>query len=58
MWESYARARGGDLPSWHAVHLFFCLTSISHLSQEEDLTAWGHDRLANNLDLLKRLDDM
>ena len=57
MWESYTRARGGELPSWRAVHLFFCLTSIPHFSQEEDLTTWQRDRLANNLDLLKRLDD-
>jgi hypothetical protein len=57
MWASYAQARGGELPSWRAVHLFFCLTSIAQFCQEEDLTAWGRERLANNVDLLKRLDD-
>ena len=58
MWESYTRARGGELPSWRAVHLFFCLTSIAHFSQQEDLTTWVRDRLANTVDLLKRLDAM
>jgi aminoglycoside phosphotransferase (APT) family kinase protein len=55
MWEAYMRARGGELPSWRAVHLFFCLTSIAHFSQQEALNTWGRDRLANNVDLLKRL---
>jgi aminoglycoside phosphotransferase (APT) family kinase protein len=57
MWDAYTRAGGGELPSWRAVHLFFCLTSIAQFSQEEVLTAWGRHRLANNVDLLKRLDD-
>ena len=26
MWEAYAGARGGRLPSWEAVHLAFCLS--------------------------------
>ncbi len=57
MWEAYARARGGALPSWRAVHLFFCLISIPRSSRNEDLSAWGRVRLANNVDLLKRLTD-
>jgi aminoglycoside phosphotransferase (APT) family kinase protein len=57
MWDAYTRTGGGELPSWRAVHLFFCLTSIAQFSQEEVLTAWGRHRLANNVDLLKRLDD-
>jgi aminoglycoside phosphotransferase (APT) family kinase protein len=56
MWEAYAQARGGELPSWRAVHLFFCLTLLPRFDREEDLSAWGRARLANNLDLLKRLD--
>ena len=56
-WEAYARARGGDLPSWRAVHLFFCLTWFFQASRQENLSAWGQTHLATNLDLLRRLDD-
>jgi len=56
-WEAYVQARGGDLPSWRAVHLFFCLTSIAQTSRQENLSAWGQTHLATNLDLLRRLDD-
>lgn len=57
MWRAYARARGGELPSWRAVHLFFCLTWFSQLRRQVELNAWGRAHLANTLDLLRRLDD-
>lgn len=57
MWEAYARARGGELPSWRAVHRFFCLTDLKGFDSADDLNAWGRTRLANILDLLARLED-
>lgn len=56
MWEAYARARGGNLPSWRSVHLFFSLVWVAHFGQRDDLDAWGRARLAGNLALLRRLD--
>jgi hypothetical protein len=57
MWEAYARARDGKLPSWQAVHRCFCLLEILQFQHETDPATWGGARLVNNLDLLKRLDD-
>lgn len=55
MWEAYARARGGELPSWRAIHLFFCLAWIDCWDPGVPLASWSQDRLAGNLELLKRL---
>lgn len=55
MWEAYARARGGELPSWRTIHLFFCLTWIHGWDPAVALASWSQDRLAGNLELLKRL---
>ena len=57
MWEAYAQARGGDLPSWRAVHLFFSLMWVAHFGRQDGLDAWGRVHLAGNLALLRRLDD-
>ena len=56
MWETYNQARGGRLPSWRAIHLFFCLVTIGALGQGDDLTAWQQARLSNTLALLRRLE--
>ena len=55
MWEAYARARGGELPGWRTIHLFFCLTWIDGWDPAVPLAGWSQDRLAGNLELLRRL---
>ena len=57
MWDAYAQARGGELPSWQAVQLLFCLKELSYFNSQADLDDWGQTRLNNNLDLVERLDD-
>jgi aminoglycoside phosphotransferase (APT) family kinase protein len=53
-WTSYARERGGELPSWRAVHLFFCLAELGRLGGAQHPTAWQQAHLANTLELLRR----
>lgn len=55
MWDAYVQARGVELPSWHAVHLLFCLKEISHFTRQPELDDWGQNRLNNNLSLVERL---
>jgi len=55
MWEAYARARGGALPSWRAVHLYYCITWAAQLSRAKELTPWRRAHLENNLELLRRI---
>ncbi|HEX5417919.1 MAG TPA: phosphotransferase [Chloroflexota bacterium] len=54
LWEAYAAARGGNLPSWRAVHLFFCLVFFAQVKGKENLSAWEQTHLATNLELLRR----
>lgn len=56
MWEAYSAARGGALPSWQAVHLFFCLNWVRWFSRRPVLDDWGHARLATTLDHLRRFE--
>src|SRR5262249_22343097 len=57
MWEAYARARGGALPSWRAVHLYYCITWAAQLGRAKELTPWRRAHLENNLELLRRIAD-
>jgi aminoglycoside phosphotransferase (APT) family kinase protein len=56
LWEAYAAARGGTLPSWRAVHLFFCLHWAHGLGQRPALDDWGRARLATTLDRVRQLE--
>jgi aminoglycoside phosphotransferase (APT) family kinase protein len=58
LWEAYATARGGTLPSWRTVHLFFCLSWAHGLGQRPALDDWGRARLATTLDQVRRLEAM
>lgn len=53
MWESYAEARGGELPPWYAVHLFGCATQLLHMTGSSD---WDRKRWATNARLLREVD--
>jgi aminoglycoside phosphotransferase (APT) family kinase protein len=57
LWEAYAGARGGALPSWRAVHLCFCLQVAYWLGRRATPSPWQRARLATTLDLLGRLGD-
>lgn len=56
LWESYAEARGGQLPPWSAVHLFFCIYELAHLMRVASGNNWDRRRLASNQRLLDELD--
>jgi aminoglycoside phosphotransferase (APT) family kinase protein len=55
MWEAYADARGGDLPSWRAVHLAYCLRWVHWFGRLPEPNDWQRARLATTLELLRRL---
>lgn len=55
-WEGCVSVHGGDLPSWRAVHLCFCLKWAFWFSQRPVLTPWQRARLANTLVLLRHLE--
>jgi hypothetical protein len=57
MWEAYAAARGGALPSWWAVHLCFCLGWVHRFGRRPSLDDWGRTRPATTLNHLRRLED-
>lgn len=54
LWEAYTEARGGDLPSWRAMHLYSCLAD---LPSDDDTGEWARERRANIVDLVGRLDE-
>lgn len=56
LWNSYAAARGGKLPSWRAVHLCFCVKWADWFSRQAEPTPWQRARLATTLELLRRLE--
>ena len=55
MWEAYAGARGGRLPSWEAVHLAFCLSWAQRFAPRAGGDPWARARLEATLDHLRRL---
>ncbi len=55
MWEAYAEARGGPLPSWEAVHLAFCLNWVQWFAPRAAGDPWARARLRTTLDHLRRL---
>jgi len=55
-WESYAEARGGDLPDWRAVHLL--MTIIGAPPPEGLATEWNQRRRALTIDNLREIDQL
>jgi aminoglycoside phosphotransferase (APT) family kinase protein len=53
LWQGYTEERGGDLPSWRAMHRFYCL---AHLPADDDMSEAAQRHRANILDLMRRLD--
>ncbi|WP_195908934.1 phosphotransferase family protein [Microlunatus sp. Gsoil 973] len=55
-WDSYARARGGDLPDWRAVHLL--MTIIGAPPPEGLATAWTRRRRQLTVANLRQVDGL
>lgn len=55
LWQSYTTARGGELPDWRAVHLFFSVLELSRLSRRPTSNDWTRQRLARAKRLIVRL---
>jgi len=56
LWETYAKTRGGGLPAWRAIHLFFCLVTVGTCGDDATHTDWKQARLHNTLALLRELE--
>lgn len=52
LWRSYSSARGGDLPDWRAVHLFYCVKELAYFSQRPVTDDWTRQRLERSRQLL------
>jgi aminoglycoside phosphotransferase (APT) family kinase protein len=53
LWRSYSRARGGDLPDWRAVHLFYCVKELAYFSRRPMNDDWTRQRFVRAKHLLR-----
>jgi aminoglycoside phosphotransferase (APT) family kinase protein len=56
LWQGYAAVRGGTLPGWQALHLFYSLSWAHYFGNRPTRDAWGRARLDTTLQHLRHLE--